>query len=64
MRQDLGIPFCVLLAQNKLAWTQKEAYQRHQPWSVCGLRLISLSSSLVKHKTLLRAWHLAEKSLI
>lgn len=39
----------MLLAQNKLAWTQKEP-QLHQPLSVCGLRLISLSSSLVQYR--------------
>lgn len=41
--------FYVLLAQDKLAWTQKEP-QPHQSLSVCGLRLISLSSSLAKHR--------------
>lgn len=55
-------PFYVLLAQDKLTWTQKEP-QPHQSLSVCGLRLISLSSSLAK-QTLLRAWRLAESSSI
>lgn len=48
-RYDLGLLFCELLAQNKLAWTQ-EATQLHQPGSVPGFKLIILSSSLLKHR--------------